>query len=298
VKTGQTYRSIVEQTVSPARSPSELAAVHKVQLEQLGPRSVPKVLILGGTSEAYELATFLTTRSELITISSLAGEVTHPRLPPGTVRVGGFGGVDGLMSYLAQQDIAAVIDATHPFAVQISSNAEAACRRLAVPLMALDRKPWVRTEGDLWHEVADFDSAADLVDRPGALVFLSIGRRELPAFANCRKATFLIRSIEAPVPPLPPHHRLILSRGPFEVEEELRVLKDNAINFLVTKNSGGHATYAKIEAARALRIPVLMIARPRKTAVPIIDSVDKVWTELKTLLRTCSGTPAQGGTAL
>jgi precorrin-6A/cobalt-precorrin-6A reductase len=228
----------------------------------------PRILILGGTSEASELAAILSPRIDLRVISSLAGRVSQPTLPMGIVRIGGFGGIDGLIAYLAQENVAAVIDATHPYASKISRNAELACASLNLPLIAYKRPQWNPEEGDCWIPVPDVEAAASLVNERGSRVFLSIGRQELGAFSGCNEAWFLVRSIDAPDERLPAHSKLLLERGPFHFEAEMQMLRREGINRIVSKNSGGAATYSKIVAARTLRIPVVMLERPRKHTVP------------------------------
>jgi precorrin-6A/cobalt-precorrin-6A reductase len=228
----------------------------------------PRILILGGTSEASELAAILSPRIDLRVISSLAGRVSQPTLPMGIVRIGGFGGIDGLIAYLAQENVAAVIDATHPYASKISRNAELACASLNLPLIAYKRPQWNPEEGDCWIPVPDVEAAASLVNERGSRVFLSIGRQELGAFSGCNEAWFLVRSIDAPEERLPAHSKLLLERGPFHFEAEMQMLRREGINRIVSKNSGGAATYSKIVAARTLRIPVVMLERPRKHTVP------------------------------
>jgi precorrin-6A/cobalt-precorrin-6A reductase len=245
---------------------------------------VPRVLILGGTSEASELATHLAARSDVTVISSLAGRVSHPRLPAGIVRVGGFGGVAGLVSYLLDENIRVVIDATHPFASKISGNAELACNTLSLPLIALERPPWEPNEHDCWCTVPDAQAAASIVNHQRNRVFLSIGRQEFGAFSNCEDAWFLVRAIDAPSETLPTNSKLILKRGPFHLNDELQMLRSESISLIVSKNSGGTATYAKIEAARVLRIPVVMIDRPRKHSVPTVPQPDDVLQKLAQLL--------------
>ena len=244
----------------------------------------PRVLILGGTSEASELATQLAARADLTVISSFAGRVSQPRLPAGIVRVGGFGGVTGLISYLVGENIEVVIDATHPFASKISGNAELACKTLSVPLIALERPPWEPKEHDCWCAVPDVQAAASMANYKGNRVFLSIGRQELGAFSNCEDAWFLVRAIDAPSETLPANSKLILERGPFHFKAELQMLRSESISLIVSKNSGGTATYSKIEAARALRIPVIMIDRPRKHNVPTVPQADDVLQRLAQLL--------------
>jgi precorrin-6A/cobalt-precorrin-6A reductase len=248
------------------------------------PSTRSRVLLLGGTSEGFQLAARLSERQDLTVISSLAGRVSEPKLPPGLVRVGGFGGLDAMTSYLVSEGIRAVIDATHPYAVKISGNAEAACSRAGLPLIALARPPWEQVDGDCWHGVSDFQSAANFVNAKASRVFLSIGRQELRAFSECSDAWFLVRAIETP-DYLPPHHKLILRRGPFEMEDELQLLRDHSIDSIVSKNSGGSATYTKIEAARALHIPVVMVERPFKHSIGVVHTVDDVIAKLNHLVQ-------------
>jgi precorrin-6A/cobalt-precorrin-6A reductase len=248
------------------------------------PDAVPRILILGGTGEAAELAAQLASRKDLEFISSFAGRVSHPKYPIGVVRVGGFGGIEGLISYLTTESISVVIDATHPFAVGISRNTEVACARLRLPLIALVRPTWRKQKDDLWHEVTTYVDAAEFVNRKKGRVLLSIGRQEVGSFAVCNDAWFLIRAIEAPTGQLPQHHEILLQRGPFDLKEELQLLRDYSIDHIVSKNSGGSGTYTKIEAARLLGIPVVMVERPTKHTVPAVETVDEVVTELTALL--------------
>jgi precorrin-6A/cobalt-precorrin-6A reductase len=244
----------------------------------------PRVLILGGTTEASELATRLAARADLTVISSFAGRVSHPRLPAGIIRVGGFGGVSGLISYLLDESIEVVIDATHPFASQISGNAELACNALSVPLISLERPPWELKEHDCWWAVPDVHAAASMVNLKCNRVFLSIGRQELGAFSKCEDAWFLVRAIDEPNEKLPANSKLILQRGPFHLNDELQMLRSESISLIVSKNSGGTATYSKIQAARALRIPVVMIDRPRKHNLPTLARPDDVLQKLAEFL--------------
>jgi precorrin-6A/cobalt-precorrin-6A reductase len=239
-----------------------------------------RILILGGTGEGAELASRLARRPELYTISSLAGRVSEPKLPEGIVRVGGFGGVEGLISFLVKERIGMVVDVTHPFAVRISRNAELACTRLGLPLIAFARLPWTKTKADLWHEVQDFKEAARLVDVNKKRVLLSIGRQEVDSFAVCHNAWFLIRAIEEPKGPLPRLHEILLRRGPFDLSEELRLLEDHSINYVISKNSGGSATYPKIQAAQLLKIPVVMVRRPIKHTGSTVETLEEVLMEV------------------
>lgn len=242
-----------------------------------------RVLILGGTSEASEIARRLADQGDLSVISSLAGRVNQPKIPDGPVRIGGFGGVDGLLSFLQNESIGAVIDATHPFAARISASAESACSQLGLPLIAFSRAPWAKQDADRWHVIPDTRSAAAYVAKTPGRVFLAIGRQQLDAFTACSNAWFLIRAIDPPDVSLPANTTLILERGPFHLEDELHLLRDHAIDYIVSKNSGGHATYAKIEAARRLGIPVVMVDRPQKHTVPTVDTINGVLANLSRL---------------
>jgi precorrin-6A/cobalt-precorrin-6A reductase len=226
------------------------------------------VLILGGTAEARALANRLH-GAALGVITSLAGRVSAPRMPAGDVRIGGFGGPDALAGWLADHGVGAVVDATHPFATRIAASAQAACERTGVPLLRLERAGWTERPGDRWHWVADVDEAAAAV-RPGQRVLLAVGRQRLAPFARRDDAWFLIRSIERPSPPLPPHHELLLDRGPFALDAELALIDRHAIDVVVARDSGGAASVAKLDAARARRLPVVIVARPER---PPVDAV-------------------------
>ena len=224
---------------------------------------VGHILILGGTSEAMALARALADRPEIDAIMSLAGRTGHPVLPPIKHRIGGFGGVEGLVSYLAHENIRAVIDATHPFAAQMTRNAALACERLGVPRLIFTRPAWSPNEGDRWISVRDTEAAVDALGQEPKKVFLTVGRLSLPAFRRAPQHHYLMRSIDAPdVADCPQHIELILARGPFDVKTEQALMATHAIEIIVTKNSGGHATDAKLAAARALHLPVIMIDRP------------------------------------
>lgn len=227
------------------------------------PETTTKVLVLGGSAEAARLAARLAGDPRYETLSSLAGATRRPAALPGRVVSGGFGGAEGLARFLGTERIARVVDATHPFAARISANAAHACRRAGVPLLRLARPPWRPRAGDRWLEVADAAAAAARLPGLGDRVFLSLGRKRLDAFAGLAETWFLVRLIEAPAAPLPlARHRLVLARGPFRVEDELALMRAHGIEALVSKNSGGEATYAKIEAARRLGLPVLMLQPP------------------------------------
>ncbi|MGW7163723.1 cobalt-precorrin-6A reductase [Streptomyces sp. NPDC054884] len=220
------------------------------------------VLILGGTTEARRLAGLLHGTPGLELTSSLAGRVASPRLPPGEVRVGGFGGTDGLTAWLRERAVDALIDATHPFAGTISFHAARAAATAHVPLLALRRPGWVPVEGDRWHEAGSLEHAARLLPALGRRVFLTTGRMGLPAFAALDELWFLVRSVDAPEPPHPPHSEILLDRGPFTLDGERELLRRHRIDVMVTKDSGGAATAPKLTAAREARLPVVVVRRP------------------------------------
>jgi precorrin-6A/cobalt-precorrin-6A reductase len=232
------------------------------------------VLILGGTTEAAALSHALTAMPNLRTISSLAGRTRAAQDIAGEVRTGGFGGADGLAAFLRDATIDAVIDATHPFAAEITANAVHACGQTGVPLLRLDRPAWQRTEADRWISVSDMAAAARLAAGLGNRIFLATGRSGLEAFASLRDRWFLIRLIEAPQSPLPlVNYELITGRGSFSVADERALLRDYAVDVVVSKNSGGDATYGKIAAARDLGLPVVMVERPPVPEGPCVATV-------------------------
>jgi precorrin-6A/cobalt-precorrin-6A reductase len=228
-----------------------------------------QLLILGGTAEAAALAAAALARfdGELAVTTSLAGRTEHPAPLPGRVRIGGFGGSAGLKAYLASAGIDLVVDATHPFAGQISIQAAAACAAAGVPRLLLERPPWRRHPLDRWIEVEHVAGAAAVLPRLGRRVWLTVGARELGAFAELREHHFLVRLIEPPAAPLPLRsHELLLARGPFNVAGERLIIERHAIEVLVAKLSGGAATEAKLIAARERDLPVVMVRRPPKPA--------------------------------
>ncbi|AJF66019.1 cobalt-precorrin-6A reductase [Streptomyces vietnamensis] len=217
------------------------------------------VLILGGTTEARALAGLLHDRVRVT--SSLAGRVASPRLPAGEVRIGGFGGPEGLAAWVREQAVDAVIDATHPFAERISFNAARAAATAHVPLLALRRPGWVPVDGDDWHPVASLEEAARALDGLGDRVFLTTGRMGLAAFAACPQ-WFLVRSVDAPDAPMPARTEILLDRGPFTLDGERELLARHRIDVVVTKDSGGAATAPKLTAAREAGVPVVVVRRP------------------------------------
>lgn len=230
------------------------------------------VLILGGTGEARELAGRLAQAGELLVVSSLAGRVADPALPAGEVRVGGFGGVAGLTGWLRDRQVAAVVDATHPFAQKISANAVAACAAAGTPLLSLVRDPWTAGPGDAWHEVGSLPAAAQALPALGRRAFLTTGRQGLAAFAGLDRMWFLIRCVDPPAGPMPPARQVILARGPYDAAAEQELMRAHQIDVLVTKNSGGPLTSGKLAAARALGVPVVMVRRPALPDVPRCSS--------------------------
>jgi len=231
------------------------------------------VLVLGGTAEARELAAALDGEPATRVVSTLAGRVVKPRLPAGEVRIGGFGGPDGLATYLREQEIGAVIDATHPFAARMSASAQIACERAGVTLLRVERPPFAQTAGDDWRRVATLDEAARLIPATGRRVFLTTGRQGLAAFAGVDDAFFLVRCVDPPPRPLPHDHELLLSRGPFTLEQELALIDRHGLDVLITKDSGGEHTRAKIDAARTRKLPVILVARPPRPATPAVATV-------------------------
>jgi precorrin-6A/cobalt-precorrin-6A reductase len=232
-----------------------------------------RLLILAGTGEASALAAACCGRGDLTVISSLAGRTREPNAPPGEVRVGGFGGAAGLEQFLRARTIDRVIDASHPFAEQIGRHAEAACRAAGVPRLRLLRPAWQPQTSDRWLEVANLAEAAERLPDLGRRAFLTVGQKDLAAFASLQGVRLLIRTIEPPAEPLPAGADWLEARGPFTLEAELELLRTHRIDVLVTKASGGEATYPKLEAARRLGLPVLMVRRPRPPPGPVVETV-------------------------
>ena len=251
------------------------------------------VLILGGTTEARELAAALAeprtapeaepgtepctgpgtgpgtepegdSAAGMTVINSLAGRTSSPLLPAGEVRIGGFGGSGGLTEYLRERRIGALVDATHPFAARISANAAAAAAATGVPLLVLRRPGWSAGPGDDWYRVPDLPAAAALLPSLGERIFLTTGRQGIDAFAERDECWFLARSVEPPQPPMPRRLEVLLDRGPFDLDGERRLLARHRIDVLVSKDSGGPG--AKLVAARERRIPVVLIDRPAPNA--------------------------------
>ena len=236
-----------------------------------------RILILGGTMEARMLAERMAGDHTIAPILSLAGRTIHPTLPAIPYRIGGFGWIAGLIAYLKAKSIDLVIDATHPFAEQMSVHAESACRETGIPLVLFTRPPWTRCDGDRWNQVENAEAAAQMLGAIPRRVFLTVGRLQLPAFAAAPLHHFLIRTIDPPEPsPTLPNYRLMLARGPFSLSDEIRLMATEKIEILVSKNSGGAATYAKIEAARKLGILVILMQPPARAEVPSFHNLDAI----------------------
>jgi len=231
-----------------------------------------RLLLLGGTAEARALAAKL--HGDVDVISSLAGRVPNPALPVGQVRVGGFGGADAMRRWLLDQRIDAVVDATHPYAAAITARAAQVCGEVGVPHLLLARPPWERGDAQLVMSNAE---AAELAGQQGySRIFLTTGRSAVAAFA-ASAAWFLIRAVTEPaVDELPRHHLVLLSRGPYHYDDEVALMREHRVDALVTKNSGGEMTRAKLDAAATLGIPVVMVERPPLPAgVTAVGSVDQ-----------------------
>lgn len=234
-----------------------------------------RILILGGTTEARQLAGKLAARADISVTLSLAGRTESPVAQGVPVRTGGFGGADGLDDYLRKEHIDLLIDATHPYAAQISANAAQAAHVAGVPILALRRPGWEPVEGDRWTLVDTPGDAAQALGSAPRRVFLALGRQEVAAFEAAPQHHYLIRSVDPVEPKLAvPDASYLLARGPFRGAEERALLEKHRIDVVVSKNSGGEATYGKIAAARALGIEVVMIRRPDLPDVPAAETVE------------------------
>jgi precorrin-6A/cobalt-precorrin-6A reductase len=241
-----------------------------------------RLLILGGTTEASALARHIAGRYDLMPVLSLAGRTRNPTVPPIPLRTGGFGGIAGLKAYLMDAKIDAVIDATHPFAARISTNAAQACRDLNIPIVQFTRPPWRPADGDHWRLVPDMEAAAEALGPLPRRVLLTVGRLQLAAFAAAPQHHYVIRTIDPPdMAAALPDHRLILARGPFTVDGEIALMREERIDLMVTKNSGGATTEAKLDAARTLGITVIMVERLSAAGILAMESLDAVmdWIE-------------------
>ena len=221
-----------------------------------------RILVLGGTTEASHLAEALA-QAGRDAVFSYAGRTAQPVAQPLPLRVGGFGGVDGLVDYLTREGISHVIDATHPFAATISRNLVYACTRTGCSLIALERPAWQAQPGDQWLSVADIAAAVAALPEAPARVFLAIGKQSLTAFAEKPQHHYLLRLVDPPEGPLPlPQASVVIARGPFDLAGDLALMRDQGITHVVAKNAGGAGAEAKLAAARALGLPVILIDRP------------------------------------
>jgi precorrin-6A/cobalt-precorrin-6A reductase len=245
-----------------------------------------RILMLGGSSEASRLARTLAARSDIKATLSLAGRTASPAASPLPTRVGGFGGVEGLQCYLVAERIEAVVDATHPFAAQMKRHAVEACMGARMPLAAFTRPAWMPGPGDGWIEVDDAGQVARALGETPRRVFLTTGRLQAGAFAGQSPHHFVLRSIDAPASEsLPTSVDLVLARGPFTIREEIELMAARRIDIVVSKNSGGEATRAKLDAARELGLPVIMIRRPPVPARDVFERLEDVmaWIEAQRL---------------
>jgi precorrin-6A/cobalt-precorrin-6A reductase len=234
-----------------------------------------RALILGGTADAGLLAAEIA-RAGLDAVYSYGGRTRTPADQPLPTRIGGFGGVSGLADYIRREGITHVIDATHPFAAEMSRHAVEACAQTATPLIALERAPWTRASGDNWTEVADVTAAVAALPEAPANVFLAIGRQHIAPFATKPQHTYTLRFVDLPEAPLPFAADVIVSRGPFTLPSELEMMRKRGITWIVARNSGGDGARAKIDAARTLGLPVVMIARPKLPERRRVESVADV----------------------
>jgi precorrin-6A/cobalt-precorrin-6A reductase len=248
-----------------------------------------RLLLLGGTAEARELAARLAGEPGLSVVSSLAGRVRDPLLPAGEVRVGGFGGVKGLAGWLQNERVGLVVDATHPYAATMQDNAAAACGRLGLPRLRLARPGWREQDGDRWWWVGSLDEAAAGLPSLGTRVFLTTGRQGLASFAGLERLWFLIRCVDPPSGPLPSRREVLLARGPYDRERERALMERFAVEVLVTKDSGGSLTAGKLEAARDLGLPVVVVRRPPAPPGPSVATVDAAAGWVRQLAATAAG---------
>jgi len=236
-----------------------------------------RILLLAGTSEARALAARLASHPGYDAIASLAGRTSAPMTLSLPTRIGGFGGVEGLKRYLEDERITHVIDATHPFAAQMSANAQAACAALGLPLIVYAREPWKSGADDNWIEVVDNAAAARALGEAPRRVFLTIGRQGVADFRAAPLHNYLLRVIEPPeANDLPPNCEVFSARGPFTREDEIALMREKGVEIIVSKNSGGALTYAKIEAARELALPVVMIQPPAREGAALAHDLDAV----------------------
>lgn len=234
-----------------------------------------RALILGGIADASPLAAEIA-RAGIDAVYSYGGRTRAPSDQPLPTRIGGFGGVSGLADYIRREGITHVIDATHPFAAEMSRNAVEACAQTGRPLIALERAPWTRVPGDKWIEAGDVAAAVAALPEAPARVFLAIGRQHIAPFAARPQHTYTLRFVDPPEAPLPLAADVIVSRGPFALGGELEMMRSRGIAWIVARNSGGDGARAKIDAARMLGLPVIMISRPNLPERLAVESVAEV----------------------
>jgi len=236
-----------------------------------------RILILGGTAEARTLAGRLSERRGLKLMLSLAGRTRRPAPQPVAVRTGGFGGAEGLATYLSTERIDVLIDATHPYAAQMSANAAAAAVATGIAFVALRRPAWQPVTGDRWTIVTDVYEAVRTLGSAPRRVFVALGRKELAPFSSAPQHFYLVRSVDPIEPPLPlPHASYVAGRGPFTEASDRELLREFSADVIISKNSGGQATYSKIAAARALGLDVIMVRRPELPEVVGAETVEDV----------------------
>jgi precorrin-6A/cobalt-precorrin-6A reductase len=241
-----------------------------------------RILLLGGTSEATSLAQRLAGESSMSATLSLAGRTANPGASPLPVRIGGFGGVDGLTEYLTRENIDLVIDATHPFAARISNNAIAAIAAADVPLLAIERPPWTPADGDQWSEYDNIDAAIAALPHAPQDVFSGLGRQSIAALRAAPQHRYVIRVVDASEPPADlPHARIVAARGPFRTEDDLALFRMHRITHVLAKNAGGSGAYSKIEAARMLGIKVHMVRRPAIASRLTVASIEEALAWIK-----------------
>ncbi|NNE22325.1 MAG: cobalt-precorrin-6A reductase [Rhizobiales bacterium] len=231
-----------------------------------------RILILGGTGDARGLADRLVAAGHQVT-SSLAGVTAEPMMPAGDVRIGGFGGAHGLADYALSEEIDLIIDATHPYAAVISANAAEASAHSGVNLVRMLRPAWQAEAGDVWWPAGDTAEAVSRIEA-GACAFVTIGRKEIGQFSARGDIRVVARMIEAPESAMPDNCKIILARPPFPVEDEIALMRDEEVSVLVSKNAGGPAR-AKLDAARALGVPVIMIERPAVPALRVVTTIEQ-----------------------
>lgn len=259
----------------------------------------PRILILGGTGEGFALAERLAQCSDLEAISSLAGRTAAPRRPLGEYRTGGFGGVAGLRQYLIQNRIFAVLDATHPFANHISANAQHAAREAGIAICHIWREPWAPGDGDNWRQVATIEEAARSLPANATRVLLTIGSSELAAFSGRDDLEFVARLVAPMAPPpgelWPKSLEFVYDRGPFSLANEIQLMRAHEISHMVTKNSGGEAARAKLDAARELSVGVTMVRRPPPPTGILVPSVERAldWLDSQLAARSRSFSASQ-----